>query len=68
MPREGADVPDNKSSSRDRAEGAMDKTKGRAKEAAGAVTGDKSKKSEGRADQRKGEAKNKSGAAKDLRK
>jgi uncharacterized protein YjbJ (UPF0337 family) len=46
----------------------MDKTKGRAKEAAGAVTGDKSSKAEGRADQRKGEAKKKSGAAKDLRK
>jgi uncharacterized protein YjbJ (UPF0337 family) len=61
-------MPDRKSSSRDRAEGAMDKTKGRAKEATGAVTGDKSSKSEGRADQRKGEAKKKSGAAKDLRK
>jgi uncharacterized protein YjbJ (UPF0337 family) len=60
-------VPDKKSSSRNRAEGAMDKAKGRAKEAAGAVTGDKSTKSEGRADQRRGEAK-KSGAAKDLRK
>jgi uncharacterized protein YjbJ (UPF0337 family) len=66
--REGADVPDKKSSSRNRTEGAMDKAKGRAKEAAGAVTGDKSKKSEGRADQTKGEAKKKSGAAKDLRK
>jgi uncharacterized protein YjbJ (UPF0337 family) len=61
-------VPDDKSSSRDRAEEAMDKAKGRAKEAAGAVPGDKSSKSEGRADQRKGEAKKKSGAAKDLRK
>jgi uncharacterized protein YjbJ (UPF0337 family) len=61
-------VPDNKSSSRNRTEGAMDKAKGRANEAAGAVTGDKTKNSEGRADQRKGEAKKKSGAAKDLRK
>jgi uncharacterized protein YjbJ (UPF0337 family) len=61
-------VPDKKSSSRDRAEGAMDMAKGRAKEAAGAVTGDKSKKAKGRADQTKGEAKKKSGAAKDLRK
>ena len=61
-------MPDGKSSSRDRAEGATDKVKGRAKEAAGAVTGDKGSKSEGRADQRKGEAKKKSGAAKDLRK
>jgi uncharacterized protein YjbJ (UPF0337 family) len=46
----------------------MDKAKGRAKEAAGAVTGDKTKKSEGRADHRKGAAKKKSAAAKDLRK
>ncbi len=61
-------MPDKKSSSQNRAEGAMDKAKGRAKEAAGAVTGDKSKKAEGRADQRKGEAKKKSAAAKDLRK
>jgi uncharacterized protein YjbJ (UPF0337 family) len=45
----------------------MDKAKGRAKESAGAVTDDKSKKSKGRADQRKGEAKKKSVAAKDLR-
>ncbi len=61
-------MPDNKSSSQNRTEGAMDKANGRAKEAAGAVTGDKTKKSEGRADQRKGEAKKKSAAAKDLRK
>ena len=61
-------MPDKKSSSRNRSEGAMDKAKGRAKEAAGAVSGDKGTKSEGRADQRKGEAKKKSGAAKDLRK
>ena len=61
-------MPDTKSSSQNRTEGAMDKAKGRAKEAAGAVTGDKTKKSEGRADQRKGEAKKKSAAAKDLRK
>jgi uncharacterized protein YjbJ (UPF0337 family) len=65
---EGANVPDKKSSSRDRGEGAMDKAKGRAKEAGGALTGDKSQKSEGRADQRKGKAKEKTGAAKDLRK
>lgn len=57
-----------KSSSQDRAEGAVDKAKGRAKEAGGALSGDKSKKAEGRADQRKGTAKEKSGAAKDLAK
>jgi uncharacterized protein YjbJ (UPF0337 family) len=36
------------------------------KEAGGALTGDKSKKSEGRADQRKGRAKEKKGNLKDL--
>jgi uncharacterized protein YjbJ (UPF0337 family) len=46
----------------------MDKTKGRAKEATCAITGDESAKVEGRADQRQGEVKKKSGAAKDLRK
>jgi len=55
-----------KSSKQDRGEGAMDKAKGRAKEAAGAVTGDKAKKSEGRSDQTKGTAKEKKGKLKDL--
>ena len=53
-------------SSGQKGEGAMDKVKGRAKEAAGAVTGDKTKKSEGRSDQRKGTAKEKKGHLKDL--
>jgi uncharacterized protein YjbJ (UPF0337 family) len=44
----------------------MDRAKGRMKEAGGALTGDKSKKSEGRADQRKGRAKEKKGNLKDL--
>ncbi len=57
-----------KKSSQDRAEGAMDKAKGRAKEAGGSLAGDKDKKAEGRSDQRKGTAKEKSGAAKDLAK
>ena len=57
-----------KKSNQDRAEGAVDKAKGRAKEAGGALTGDKDKKTEGRSDQRKGTAKEKSGAAKDLAK
>jgi uncharacterized protein YjbJ (UPF0337 family) len=65
--RKGAEVP-GRSSREDRAEGTMDKAKGRVKEAGGALTGDKSKKSEGRADQRKGKAKQKSAAAKDLAK
>ena len=55
-----------RSSKDDRNEGAMDKAKGRIKEAAGALTGDKDKKSEGRSDQRKGTAKEKMGSAKDL--
>lgn len=55
-----------KSSSQDKGEGAMDKVKGRAKEAAGVVTGDKDQKSEGRSDQTKGTAKEKKGKVKDL--
>jgi uncharacterized protein YjbJ (UPF0337 family) len=35
----------------------MDKAKGKAKEAAGAITGDEDKKAEGQAEQRKAEAK-----------
>ena len=63
--RRGASVP-GRSSREDKQEGKMDRAKGRAKEAGGALTGDKGKKSEGRADQRKGKAKEKKGAAKDL--
>jgi len=44
----------------------MDKAKGRAKEAAGSLTGNKDKKAEGQADQDKGTLKEKKGAAKDL--
>lgn len=44
----------------------MDKAKGRLKEAAGALSGDKDRKAEGRADQRKGTAKEKKGHLKDL--
>jgi uncharacterized protein YjbJ (UPF0337 family) len=55
-----------RSSREDKNEGAMDRAKGKAKEAGGALTGDKSKKNEGRADQRKGKVKKKKGAAKDL--
>ncbi len=54
-----------KSSSQDKGEGALDKAKGKAKEAAGAATGDKEKKAEGRSDQTKGTAKDKVGKAKD---
>ena len=55
-----------KSSGQDKNEGAIDKLKGRAKEATGAVTGDDVKKSEGRSDQRRGTAKEKKGKLKDL--
>ena len=46
-----------KTSGEDRSEGAMDKTKGRLKEAAGAIAGDEDLKAEGRADQRTGTVK-----------
>ena len=55
-----------KSSSQDRTEGGLDKAKGRLKEAAGAVTGDKETKSEGRAEQAKGTLKEKKGKLKNL--
>jgi uncharacterized protein YjbJ (UPF0337 family) len=64
--REGAYGVPGKSSRDDKNEGAMDRAKGRVKEAGGALTGDKDKKSEGRADQRKGKAKEKKGNLKDL--
>jgi uncharacterized protein YjbJ (UPF0337 family) len=54
-----------KRSSQDKIEGAMDKVKGRAKEAGGSLTGNKDKTAEGRADQDKGTLKKK-GAVKDL--
>jgi len=59
-------VPKRSSSRQDKNEGAMDKAKGRIKEATGALSGDKDKKAEGRSDQRKGTAKEKKGALKDL--
>ncbi len=55
-----------KSSRQDKNEGAMDKLKGRVKEASGALSGDGVKKSEGRSDQRKGTLKEKKGHLKDL--
>jgi uncharacterized protein YjbJ (UPF0337 family) len=55
-----------KSSEQDKGEGTLDKAKGKAKEAAGAVTGDKAQKSEGRSDQTKGTAKEKKGKLKDV--
>ena len=55
-----------KKSTQDRAEGAVDKAKGRAKEAGASLSGDSEKKAQGRADQRKGTAKDKKGAARDL--
>jgi uncharacterized protein YjbJ (UPF0337 family) len=55
-----------KKSGQNKAEGAVDKAKGRAKEAGGALTGNKDKKAEGRTEQDKGTLKKKKGAAKDL--
>ncbi len=55
-----------KSSSQDKNEGALDKAKGRAKEAAGSLSGNKDKKDEGRADQMSGTAKKKKGKIKDV--
>jgi uncharacterized protein YjbJ (UPF0337 family) len=55
-----------KSSGQDKAEGAKDKLKGRIKETAGALGGDRRTKAEGRADQRRGIAKEKKGHLKDL--
>ncbi len=55
-----------KRSSQDKAEGAVDKLTGRAKEAGGTLTGNKDKKAEGRAEQDKGTLKKKKGALKDL--
>src|SRR5215218_7914510 len=50
------------SSSQDKDEGALDKAKRMAKEATGAVTGDKEKKTEGAVDTAKGRAKEATGA------
>jgi len=55
-----------KSSEQDRGEGAVDKAKGRVKEAAGSISGDEEKKAEGRADQDEGTLKEKKGKVKDL--
>jgi uncharacterized protein YjbJ (UPF0337 family) len=55
-----------KRSSQDKIEGAADKAKGRIKEAAGSLTGDKDRKAEERKDQDKGTLKDKKGAVKDL--
>ena len=55
-----------KTSGEDKVGGALDKTKGRVKEAAGAVTGSENLKADGRSDQRKGTLKEKKGHLKDL--
>ena len=64
--RRGKDTPMGRDSAKDKNEGAMDKAKGRAKEAAGSLSGNKDRKAEGQADQDKGTLKKKKGAAKDL--
>lgn len=50
----------------DRAEGAVDKLKGRAKDAGGALSGDRSLQAEGRRDQAKGTLKEKKGLLRKL--
>jgi uncharacterized protein YjbJ (UPF0337 family) len=50
----------------DRAEGTVDKVKGRLKDAGGAVTGDRSLQAEGRGDQLKGTVKEKKGLLRKL--
>ncbi len=55
-----------RSGRKDKDEASMDTAKGRMKEAAGALTGDKDTKSEGRSDQRRGNIKEKKGNLKDL--
>jgi uncharacterized protein YjbJ (UPF0337 family) len=55
-----------RSDKEDKDEGAMDRAKGRIKEAGGALTGDKKLKREGRSDQRRGRAKQKKGDLKDI--
>jgi uncharacterized protein YjbJ (UPF0337 family) len=55
-----------KQSSERKGQGAVDPTKGRAREATGSVTGDEEKKAEGRSEQTKGAAKEKLGKVKDV--
>ena len=52
-------------SERDRAEGGVDRLKGKAKEAGGKVSGDRDLEAEGRKDQAKGSGKEALGKAKD---
>ncbi len=55
-----------RSTREDKNEAAMDRAKGRMKEAGGALTGDKSLRREGRSDQRKAKVKEKKANLKDL--
>jgi uncharacterized protein YjbJ (UPF0337 family) len=55
-----------KSSGQDKAEAALDKAKGSAKEAAGRLTGDAALEAEGKKDKVKGDAKGAKGKVKDL--
>ena len=64
--KRGKDSRMGRDSRKDKNEGSLDKAKGRAKEAAGSLTGNKDRKAEGQADQDKGTLKKKKGAAKDL--
>ena len=55
-----------RSNRQDKGEGVLDKTRGRLKEASGALTGDEERKAEGRAEQFEGTLKDKKGKLKDL--
>jgi uncharacterized protein YjbJ (UPF0337 family) len=55
-----------KSRTQDKTQGALERAKGRFREAAGALTGDASQKRKGRAEQAKGTARTKRGHLKDL--
>ncbi len=55
-----------RSNRQDKGEGVLDKTRGRLKEASGALTGDEELKAEGRAEQFEGTLKDKKGKLKDL--
>jgi uncharacterized protein YjbJ (UPF0337 family) len=56
---------DKKSPKGQQAEGMMDKAKGKAKEAAGAITNDNKKRAQGQLDHAKGEAKKQTGKARE---
>ena len=65
-PKKRKEATTERSGREDKGEGVLDKTRGRLKEAAGAVSGNEELKAEGRAEQRGGALKDKKGKLKDL--